>query len=69
MLPKYARDRLLRIADLLDAEAQTWRDGFACYDGERYTWNREYDWAHVRCFKLEQSAAFVRQLATTGKTQ
>lgn len=63
-LSKSERERLLRIASIVDGEAQTWREGFAAYDGERYTWpSKEYEWAHVRCVRLEQSAEFLRQLA------
>jgi hypothetical protein len=62
-LSKPERDRLLRIATSVDLEAQTWREGFAAFDGTVWTWPKTEEWAHVRCVRLEQSAAFLRTIA------
>ncbi len=64
-ISKAERARLLRVATLLEGEANTWRDGFAGYDGVKWTWGKE-EWAYVRYFKLVKAAEFVRVLAEKG---
>lgn len=55
--------RLLGIAANLEAEAQTWADGFAvCREGS-WEFGKEYEWAHVHWFKLLRDAAILRELA------
>lgn len=55
---------LLNAANLLDKEAETWAEGFAGRkdDGTLY-WEKTYEWAHVRYFKLSSSAKQLRALA------
>lgn len=49
----------------MESEALTWCEGFAVYDPKgEWIWDEaEYGWAHVRAFKLEQGAKFLRELA------
>lgn len=63
--------RLLDIANLLEAEAKSWADGFAVAreDGV-LEWTPQYEWAHVRHYKLVRAAEFLRAFAARqGKRQ
>lgn len=55
------------IAAQLDAEALTWKTGFAIWTGKRrgYVWGKDSDteWVQPRVEKLEQSANYLRSLA------
>lgn len=55
------RDRLLNIAKICRAEAQTWREGFAVWDPVklRWQWDGEYSWAEARAFKLDHAAEYL----------
>ncbi len=55
--------RLERIAVMIDLEAQTWRDGFASFDGVKWSWGSAEGWAHARFVKLENAADFLRSIA------
>lgn len=68
-LTKGERDRLLHIAALLEAEAQTWREGFAWKLGVEWEWPKEHEWAHARAFKLQQAAEFIREFVAKSPTE
>lgn len=55
------------IAAQLDAEALTWKQGFAIWTGKRrgYVWPQDSDtpWVQPRVEKLQQSANYLRSLA------
>lgn len=57
--------RLPKIADLIEAEAVTWVDGFAVRnDDGSLTWpDAEYDYAHVRFIRLMSAARHLRKIA------
>jgi hypothetical protein len=57
--------RLYRIADLIDAERETWLEGHAVRDSKG-RWNLPDNtemWLHVRCHKLEIAARDLRAIA------
>ena len=54
--------RLATIAGLVDAEAQTWKEGFAAYKGDgQWDWTNEYPEIHARVVRLESAVAFLRK--------
>lgn len=58
--------RLHRTIELLEGEAETWRQGWAVWNGSGYVWSdRSPDCQiiHVRVVKLEQAMEFLRTLA------
>jgi hypothetical protein len=61
-LTKSDRARLLRIAAIVEGEAQTWREGFAVHRDGSWHWTPDYEWAHVRVCKLESAVAFLTEL-------
>ena len=68
MLTQTERSRLLRIAGTLEAEAQTWREGFAVHEGgTQWSWTKEYEWVQLRVLKLESARDFLRVLAKKGQ--
>lgn len=58
---------LRNIATQLDAEALTYKQGFAIYRGKKlgYVWpeNTDTPWARLRSEKLEAAAKYLRDLA------
>lgn len=57
-IPKSTRDRLAKIAKLLDEEAFLYRDGWTV-NGE---WGEESKFAQVKTIRLESAANFLRTL-------
>lgn len=68
-LPAYIARRLLKIAAILDQEAETWADGWAVRqpDGTLAWPDKNEQWAHVRWLRLTNGAAFLRQHANRKK--
>lgn len=64
ILADHDKRQLLRIAALIDGEAQTWREGFAVWTQQRWKWTGEPDceFAHVRCVKLENASTYLRSI-------
>jgi hypothetical protein len=56
--------RLEHIARMIDAEAETWAEGFAVRGPSDWRWTSEYEWAHVRYFKLKRAAEYLRGIAS-----
>lgn len=60
------RRQLVRIAALIDAEAETWREGSCVYGPQGWVWtdrSPEAQRIHVRVVKLENAIRFLRGLA------
>lgn len=64
-LTDYDKRQLLRIARLIDGEAQTWIEGFAAWTGKEWRWtgNPDSEFAHVRYVKLQNASTFLRDCA------
>lgn len=62
-LPLWATEvsQLKTAADRLEAEAQTWAEGFAVQNSDgSWKWESQYEWAHVRWHELRSSAQALR---------
>lgn len=55
-------ERLDSIAKLMEKEAQSWREGFAGWDGKEYVWTTEYPDIHARVIRLESAILFLLKL-------
>jgi hypothetical protein len=53
--------RLGAIAALLDAEAGSWKEGFAGWVKGQWVWDGEYPEIHARVIRLESAAHFLRR--------
>lgn len=57
--------RLLAIADLIEKEAEAWREGWAVWRHGKWDWStcpKDGQWVHARVVKLESARDFIRGL-------
>ena len=55
--------RLKAAAEQLDAEAESWLQGFAAYINGEWRWNGDYPDQELRVMRLQNSARWMRDIA------
>lgn len=69
VLRRYELIALANAADRLEAEAQTWCEGFAVMRDGRWEWTKEYEWAQIRVIHLNAAASALRAMHKRHSSQ